>query len=126
MSRDKTREALREVERQLRLAGATLPAPQGDGTIESAMNTGLCIALAIVTEQIEALATGRDEDGALRATIREASITQCALKEIAGGVLFDGTRVSDDVAAYAATERARASAAYDAARQAQHDAQGAG
>jgi hypothetical protein len=105
--------------------GDTIAATVGYLTLPNAEHFGPSIAAAInfLRKHGEALATGRDEDGALRATIREASIAQCALKEIAGGVLFDGTRVSDDVAAYAATERARASAAYDAARQAQHDAQ---
>lgn len=36
---------------QLRAAGATLPAPCPNGTIESAMNMGLCIALAIVEDK---------------------------------------------------------------------------
>lgn len=33
---------------QLRKAGATLPAPAATGTIEGAMNHGLCIALVVV------------------------------------------------------------------------------
>lgn len=42
------------VAQRLRDAGATLPAPQVGGTIESAMNHGLCIALALVEEAIAA------------------------------------------------------------------------
>lgn len=41
---------LYSIAKQLRDAGATLPAPSPAGTIESAMNHGLCIALAIVED----------------------------------------------------------------------------
>lgn len=47
--------ALHRVAEQLRGGGATLPAPAPNGTIESAMNTGMCIALAIVQQEIENL-----------------------------------------------------------------------
>jgi hypothetical protein len=43
------------IEQQLMIAGATLPAPAATGTIEGAMNNGLCIALMIVTAEIEKL-----------------------------------------------------------------------
>lgn len=45
---------LQDVAQRLRNAGATLPAPAAGGTIESAMNHGLCIALALVEEAIAA------------------------------------------------------------------------
>lgn len=43
---------LERVAVQLRKAGATLPAPEPTGTIESAMLTGLCIALAVVESEM--------------------------------------------------------------------------
>jgi hypothetical protein len=38
----------KEIALQLRKSGATLPAPAPKGTIESAINSGLCIALCVV------------------------------------------------------------------------------
>jgi len=48
-------DALKRIETQLRNIGATLPAPQPTGTVEGAMNRGLCIALMLVIEEIELL-----------------------------------------------------------------------
>lgn len=45
---------LQDVAQRLRNAGATLPAPPVAGTIESAMNHALCIALAVVEDAIAA------------------------------------------------------------------------
>lgn len=44
---------LRGIANYLRNAGATLPAPPAAGTIESAMNHGLCIALLVVEEAMQ-------------------------------------------------------------------------
>lgn len=38
----------KRISEQLRKAGATLPAPAATGTIEGAMNHGLCLALVVV------------------------------------------------------------------------------
>ena len=38
----------KEIALQLRKSGATLPAPTPEGTIESAINSGLCISLCVV------------------------------------------------------------------------------
>ena len=46
-------EALENIETSLRRAGATLPAPEPTGTIEGAMNAGLCIALCVVVAERE-------------------------------------------------------------------------
>ena len=51
-----TQEALKRVAEKLRRAGASIPAPQVTGTIEGSVVTGLCIALALVETEIEALA----------------------------------------------------------------------
>ena len=51
-----TQEALKRVAEKLRRAGASLPAPELTGTIEGSVVTGLCIALALVETEIEALA----------------------------------------------------------------------
>ena len=51
-----TQEALKRVAEKLRRAGANLPAPEVTGTIEGSVVTGLCIALALVESEIEALA----------------------------------------------------------------------
>ena len=50
------KEALKRVAEKLRRAGASLPAPELTGTIEGSVVTGLCIALALVEAEIEALA----------------------------------------------------------------------
>lgn len=44
---------LRGIANYLRNAGATIPAPPAAGTIESAMNHGLCIALLVVEEAMQ-------------------------------------------------------------------------
>lgn len=44
--------ALNNVRKSLVRAGATLPAREPDGTIEGAMNNGLCIALCVVDDAI--------------------------------------------------------------------------
>lgn len=49
---------LQNAAQRLRDGGATLPAPPVGGTIESAMNHGLCIALAVVEEAIAAAEAG--------------------------------------------------------------------
>ena len=51
-----SKEAMKRISDNLKKAGATLPAPEITGTIEGSMITGLCIALAIVEQEIEALA----------------------------------------------------------------------
>jgi hypothetical protein len=51
-----TQEALKRVAEKLRRAGASIPAPEVTGTIEGSVVTGLCIALALVETEIEALA----------------------------------------------------------------------
>ena len=48
-------EALEEVSAKLRLTGATLPAPEPKGTVESAMTNGICVALAVVEDSLAAL-----------------------------------------------------------------------
>ena len=49
------REALKRIAEKLRRAGASIPAPQVTGTIEGSVVSGLCVALAIVEGEIEAL-----------------------------------------------------------------------
>ena len=51
-----TQEALKRVAEKLRRTGASIPAPEVTGTIEGSVVTGLCIALALVETEIEALA----------------------------------------------------------------------
>ena len=51
-----TQEALKRVAEKLRRAGASLPAPELMGTIEGSVVTGLCIALALVESELDALA----------------------------------------------------------------------
>jgi hypothetical protein len=53
---DQEHEALQRIAEKLRRAGANLPAPQIQGTIESCIVTGLSIALANVETEIETLA----------------------------------------------------------------------
>ena len=54
-------EAMKRVAEKLRRAGASLPAPELTGTIEGSVVTGLCIALALVEAEIEALAQPEQE-----------------------------------------------------------------
>lgn len=56
---DAARLALQRVASSLRGAGAQLPAPDVKGTIESSMNTGMCIALSIVESEIAAVDAAR-------------------------------------------------------------------
>jgi hypothetical protein len=56
-----TQEALKRIAEKLRRAGASLPAPELTGTIEGSVVTGLCIALALVETEIEALAQPEQE-----------------------------------------------------------------
>lgn len=49
---DRRKEALERVRDRLKAAGAVLPAPEPMGTTESAMLHGLCIALALVEEEL--------------------------------------------------------------------------
>lgn len=51
-------EALQAIEYRLRAAGATLPGPPALGTIESAMQGALCVALALVVCDIEDIRRG--------------------------------------------------------------------
>jgi len=51
-----TQEAFKRVAEKLRRAGASLPAPEVTGTIEGSVVTGLCIALALVESELDALA----------------------------------------------------------------------
>lgn len=53
------RSALGSISESLRKAGATLPAPEPTGTIEGAMNGGLCIALCVVEEATQRLDAAR-------------------------------------------------------------------
>jgi hypothetical protein len=55
------REALKQIAEKLRRAGASIPAPQVTGTIEGSVVSGLCVALAIVEGEIEALAQPAQE-----------------------------------------------------------------
>jgi hypothetical protein len=55
------REALKRIAEKLRRAGASIPAPQVTGTIEGSFVSGLCVALAIVEGEIEALAQPAQE-----------------------------------------------------------------
>jgi hypothetical protein len=55
------KEALKRIAEKLRRAGASLPAPELTGTIEGSVVTGLCIALALVETEIEALAQPEQE-----------------------------------------------------------------
>ena len=55
------KEALKRVAEKLRRAGASLPAPELTGTIEGSVVTGLCIALALVESETEALAQTEQE-----------------------------------------------------------------
>jgi hypothetical protein len=50
------KEALKRIAEKLRRTGASIPAPEVTGTIEGSVVTGLCIALALVEGEIEALA----------------------------------------------------------------------
>jgi hypothetical protein len=56
-----TQEALDRIAGKLRRAGANLPAPEVTGTIEGSVVTGLCIALALVESETEALAQQEQE-----------------------------------------------------------------
>jgi hypothetical protein len=56
-----TQEALDRIAKKLRRAGANLPAPEVTGTIEGSVVTGLCIALALVESETEALAQPEQE-----------------------------------------------------------------
>jgi hypothetical protein len=64
-----TQEALKRIAEKLRRAGASLPAPELTGTIEGSVVTGLCIALALVESETEALAQPEQEPVALRDVI---------------------------------------------------------
>ena len=55
------KEALKRIAEKLRRAGASLPAPELTGTIEGSVVTGLCVALALVEAEIEALAQPEQE-----------------------------------------------------------------
>jgi hypothetical protein len=59
-------EALKRLAEKLRRAGASIPAPQVTGTIEGSVVSGLCVALAIVEGEIEALAQPAQEPESLR------------------------------------------------------------
>jgi hypothetical protein len=50
--RDELLAALSKIAVQLRDAGASIPAPENKGTIESAMATGLSIALLLIDDAI--------------------------------------------------------------------------
>jgi len=54
-------EAMKRVAEKLRRAGASIPAPEVTGTIEGSVVTGLCIALALVESETEALAQTEQE-----------------------------------------------------------------
>jgi hypothetical protein len=61
-----TQEALKRVAEKLRRTGASIPAPEVTGTIEGSVVTGLCIALALVEAEIEALAQPEQEPVAVK------------------------------------------------------------
>ena len=70
------KEALKRIAEKLRRAGASLPAPEVTGTIEGSVVTGLCIALALVETEIEALAQPEQEPVAwMKANDTEWSIS---------------------------------------------------
>ena len=50
------KEAMKRIAEKLRRAGASIPAPEVTGTIEGSVVTGLCIALALVESELDALA----------------------------------------------------------------------
>ena len=50
------KEAIKRIAEKLRRAGASIPAPELTGTIEGSVVTGLCIALALVESELDALA----------------------------------------------------------------------
>ena len=60
-AQEPVREALKRIAEKLRRAGASIPAPQVTGTIEGSVVSGLCVALAIVEGEIEALAQPAQE-----------------------------------------------------------------
>lgn len=51
--RKRSTDALRRVAEKLRKAGATVPAPEVKGTIESSILTGMSIALLLIEGEIE-------------------------------------------------------------------------
>jgi hypothetical protein len=55
------KEAIKRIAEKLRRAGASIPAPEVTGTIEGSVVTGLCIALALVEAEIEALTQPEQE-----------------------------------------------------------------
>ena len=50
--RDELAEALERVSNQLKQAGASIPAPENKGTPESAIATGMSIALLLIEESL--------------------------------------------------------------------------
>lgn len=54
-ARDDTLIVLRKISEDMRLGGASLPAPPSEGTIESALRTGLSIGLLLVEKEIDSL-----------------------------------------------------------------------
>lgn len=66
--------ALRRVEAKLRRGGANLPAPAAQGTIESAIATGLSMALALVDDEITVLT--RDAEMAAATAVMTPSTLQ--------------------------------------------------
>ena len=83
-----TQEALNRIAEKLRLAGASLPAPEVTGTIEGSIVTGLCIALALVEREIEALAQPEQEPVAwmhIQGNYQEPSFRQLDDWEIKNG-----------------------------------------
>lgn len=62
---------LQDVAQRLRNAGATLPAPPPGGAIESAMNHGLCIALALVEEAVAATDAAQPVNQQLLAALKQ-------------------------------------------------------
>ena len=57
-----TPDILAKIADMLRSAGASVPAPENKGTIESAMATGLSIALCIIENEAAALAQGAEPE----------------------------------------------------------------
>lgn len=62
IGQDSRNAVLEEIAAKLRRAGASIPAPDPQGTIESAMKTGLSVALVLVDDAIRALKNEAAQD----------------------------------------------------------------
>ncbi len=80
-----TVDTLRRIESQLRSAGADLPV-RVEGTIESAMKTGLSIALAIIVGEMES------EERAMQLLLEQQAAQMAATREMFDAI--HGTRAA--------------------------------